>query len=409
MLFFANMFRYFQYVRHPICQTFTWSNGGIGGTMEWLGDIPIVNRCPGAGRWAVWRAGRRTGLVTATNTEGDRGTMARLPDKEGEQSKLTNILRAMGNSKRMRILSELSDGRERSVSELEGVMSSLSQSALSQHLARLRRANIVKTRRESQTIFYSINYGDVLRILRLLGHLYDDDPVMKRTRHWFPPSPLNRPCPPKLSSHPDCRLSINWSAICFRCISAAGHSRSYSQATLSQASASHVSSQAMLSSTQPFPAIDHVYLPANRRSFDAYRDHHRAWWRSRVPVRPVRGWWRIPDDAIADLFRHPTGGGSLHRSQPDCCLIGIRCVGTHAPRQCRFQNGSDPDDRRRDRLDPWRCAVFVPARYRADRSRHPAVLCGVSGHHWRTDADREPSHHHPLTQTRRGAWQTSSA
>ena len=109
--------------------------------------------------------------------------MARLPDKEGEQSKLTNIMHAMGNAKRMRILSELSDGRERSVSELEGMMTSLSQSALSQHLALLRRANIVKTRRESQTIFYSINDTDVLRIVRLLGHLYDDDPVMKRTRH----------------------------------------------------------------------------------------------------------------------------------------------------------------------------------------------------------------------------------
>ena len=97
--------------------------------------------------------------------------MARLPDIEGEQSKLTVILRAMGNAKRMRILNELSDGRERSVSELEGVITSLSQSALSQHLARLRRANIVKTRRESQTIYYSINDADVLRILRLLGHL----------------------------------------------------------------------------------------------------------------------------------------------------------------------------------------------------------------------------------------------
>ena len=122
-------------------------------------------------------------LKTAMDTEGDRGTMARLPDIEGEQSKLTVILRAMGNAKRMRILNELSDGRERSVSELEGVITSLSQSALSQHLARLRRANIVKTRRESQTIYYSINDADVLRILRLLGHLYDDDPVMKRTRH----------------------------------------------------------------------------------------------------------------------------------------------------------------------------------------------------------------------------------
>ena len=89
----------------------------------------------------------------------------------------------MSNAKRMRILSELADGRERSVSELEGVISTLSQSALSQHLARLRRANIVKTRREPQTIYYSINDVHVLRILRLLGHIYVDDPVMKRTKH----------------------------------------------------------------------------------------------------------------------------------------------------------------------------------------------------------------------------------
>ena len=109
--------------------------------------------------------------------------MARLPDIESEQSKLTTVLRAMSNAKCMRILNELSDGRERSVSELEGVIASLSQSALSQHLARLRRANIVRTRRESQTIYYSIDDTDVLRILRLLGHIYTDDPVMQRTRH----------------------------------------------------------------------------------------------------------------------------------------------------------------------------------------------------------------------------------
>ena len=45
-------------------------------------------------------------------------TMARLPDIESEQSKLTTVLRAMSNAKRMRILNKLSDGRERSVSEL---------------------------------------------------------------------------------------------------------------------------------------------------------------------------------------------------------------------------------------------------------------------------------------------------
>ncbi len=109
--------------------------------------------------------------------------MARLPDIETEQSKLTTVLRAMSNAKRLRILNELSDGRERSVSELEGVIASLSQPALSQHLARLRRANIVRTRREAQTIFYSIDDADVLRIIRLLGHIYNDDPVMQRTKH----------------------------------------------------------------------------------------------------------------------------------------------------------------------------------------------------------------------------------
>ena len=79
--------------------------------------------------------------------------MARLPDIESEQSKLTTVLRAMSNAKRMRILNELSDGTERSVSELEGVIASLSQSAFSKHLASLRRANIVRMRRESLTIY----------------------------------------------------------------------------------------------------------------------------------------------------------------------------------------------------------------------------------------------------------------
>ena len=109
--------------------------------------------------------------------------MERLPDIESEQSKVTTVLRAMSNAKRMRILNELSDGRERSVSELEGVIASLSQSALSQHLARLRRANIVRTRRESQTIYFSTDDSDMLRILRLFGYIYTDDPLMQRTRH----------------------------------------------------------------------------------------------------------------------------------------------------------------------------------------------------------------------------------
>ena len=52
----------------------------------------------------------------------------------------------MGNAKLIGILNELADGRERSVSKLETVMNSLSQSAFSQDFGRLRRANIVPTR-----------------------------------------------------------------------------------------------------------------------------------------------------------------------------------------------------------------------------------------------------------------------
>ena len=109
--------------------------------------------------------------------------MARLPDTENEQSKVTTVLRAIGNSKRLRILNELADGGERSVSELEAIISNLSQSALSQHLSRLRRANIVRTRRKSQSIYYSLEDTDFLRILRLLSHIYDHVPVMRPRRH----------------------------------------------------------------------------------------------------------------------------------------------------------------------------------------------------------------------------------
>ena len=74
-----------------------------------------------------------------------------------------------------RFLNHLSDGTERSVSEIEQLVPDLSQSALSQHLGRLRQAEIVKTRRVSQTIFYSIEDQNVVRILRLLKQIYIED------------------------------------------------------------------------------------------------------------------------------------------------------------------------------------------------------------------------------------------
>ena len=72
----------------------------------------------------------------------------------------------MGNEKRLEILYYLYDG-ESCVGDLEKKVK-LSQSALSQHLAVLREAGIVKTRRGAQTIFYSLRCNKVISILDLL-------------------------------------------------------------------------------------------------------------------------------------------------------------------------------------------------------------------------------------------------
>lgn len=78
----------------------------------------------------------------------------------------SRLLKALGNEQRLMILCQLSEG-ERSVGEL-GQGLALSQSALSQHLARLRRDGLVRTRRESQTIYYrlaSVPAGTIIEAL----------------------------------------------------------------------------------------------------------------------------------------------------------------------------------------------------------------------------------------------------
>lgn len=81
-------------------------------------------------------------------------------------SDCAKLLKAMGNEKRLEILYLLLKG-ESCVGDLEKKVA-LSQSALSQHLAVLRGAGIVKTRRKAQTIFYSIKYDKSVEILELM-------------------------------------------------------------------------------------------------------------------------------------------------------------------------------------------------------------------------------------------------
>lgn len=110
-------------------------------------------------------------------------TMPRHPDPDIGTSRTTSILKAISNKRRLQIINLLTDGCEWSVSEIEQQVTDLSQSALSQHLGKLRRAEIVKTRRSSQTIFYSIDDQDVIRIIRLLKHIYADDPALTSPSH----------------------------------------------------------------------------------------------------------------------------------------------------------------------------------------------------------------------------------
>jgi len=81
-----------------------------------------------------------------------------------------SLMRAFGNESRLMILCALADG-ERSVGELNEIIP-LSQSALSQQLARLRREELVKTRRESQVIHYSLSTGPADRVINVLHDIY---------------------------------------------------------------------------------------------------------------------------------------------------------------------------------------------------------------------------------------------
>jgi DNA-binding transcriptional ArsR family regulator len=68
------------------------------------------------------------------------------------------------------IMCNLAEG-EMTVGQLNGVIP-LSQSALSQHLALLRRDGLVKTRREAQTIYYSLIEGPASQVIQILHDIY---------------------------------------------------------------------------------------------------------------------------------------------------------------------------------------------------------------------------------------------
>lgn len=82
----------------------------------------------------------------------------------GSLYRASKILKSLSNQRRLEILTCLSE-QELSVGELEQKIK-ISQSALSQHLGRLRRDEIVTTRRQAQTIYYSLYNEKILNLLK---------------------------------------------------------------------------------------------------------------------------------------------------------------------------------------------------------------------------------------------------
>jgi ArsR family transcriptional regulator, virulence genes transcriptional regulator len=97
-------------------------------------------------------------------------TMTELTQLQVHAQAAANLLKALANENRLMILCSLIDG-EISVGELNARVP-LSQSALSQHLASLREAGLVATRKEAQTVFYRLEGTAAVRVIEVLQSIY---------------------------------------------------------------------------------------------------------------------------------------------------------------------------------------------------------------------------------------------
>ncbi|GAA3547137.1 metalloregulator ArsR/SmtB family transcription factor [Zobellella aerophila] len=93
-----------------------------------------------------------------------------IEQMEANAADAVRLLKALANERRLFILCHLLD-KELSVGEMN-LHLGLSQSALSQHLAILRNERLVRTRKEAQTVYYSLQSDEVREVIALLHRLY---------------------------------------------------------------------------------------------------------------------------------------------------------------------------------------------------------------------------------------------
>ena len=107
----------------------------------------------------------------ARKTKQSRTSMQSLEARAGEAA---GLLKLLANDHRLIILCRLS-GQEMSVSELADHVH-LKQSALSQHLAKLRAERLVSTRRDGQAIYYRLANPTATKLVNALCDLYGAKP-----------------------------------------------------------------------------------------------------------------------------------------------------------------------------------------------------------------------------------------
>ncbi len=101
-----------------------------------------------------------------------------MQDLEQNAAQAANLMAMLASKPRLMILCRLLEG-EFTVGSLVNDVG-LSPSALSQHLAKLRGAGLVSTRREAQTIFYCLASDEAEAVLEVLERLYCDREIRKR-------------------------------------------------------------------------------------------------------------------------------------------------------------------------------------------------------------------------------------
>lgn len=85
-------------------------------------------------------------------------------------SDMERILRIMSNRYRIMVICKLME-QEQCVTDLNKGLN-ITQSALSQHLSLLRSADLVNTRRDKQTIYYSIKDEKLKDLMQALSNIF---------------------------------------------------------------------------------------------------------------------------------------------------------------------------------------------------------------------------------------------